>query len=225
MASLKQGIDPQIADLRKGLIEAQTDAIRDRLQTAQEKRTAAAEKVKFLAERTAARADNLLKEVDDAIKLVGATTTGIIGAGARNVPGTDAYRLNRIIDTLKANIGFQELQDMRQSSPTGGALGQIAVKELDMLQSVLGSLDTAQDSKTVKANLNKIKTHYERIRDDMRGKLGEVSHTGPATGIPAGSTLPVLPASTPTATPSWTPTTGGSGGGRFIGFEPAPGGR
>lgn len=67
--------------------------------------------------------------------------TGLVGSGLSLVPGTDAYGLSSDMDTIKANLGFEELQDMRDASPTGGALGQVAVQELEMLQATKGKLD------------------------------------------------------------------------------------
>ena len=48
------------------------------------------------------------------------------------------------IKTIKAQIGFGELQDMRQNSPTGGAVGSLSAPEFDNLASMLGDLNIAQ---------------------------------------------------------------------------------
>ena len=107
-----------------------------------------------------ARADFVLGKVKEAIGQSGVTTTGTLGAISRNIPGTGGYNLNKTIDAIKANIGFAELQAMREASPTGGALGQVAVQELNMLQSVLGSLDTAQSQDQLEKSLYAIEKHY-----------------------------------------------------------------
>jgi hypothetical protein len=46
---------------------------------------------------------------------------------------------------------------MRQASPTGGALGGVAVEELKMLQSALGNLDTNQSPEKFANELRKVK--------------------------------------------------------------------
>jgi hypothetical protein len=57
---------------------------------------------------------NLVKQtIDDALKETGFFTTGGVGRLAAAVPGTPAYDLARRIETIKANIGFNELQRMR----------------------------------------------------------------------------------------------------------------
>ena len=106
------------------------------------------------------RANFVLSKVGDAIKQTGFTTTGAVGSIARNIPGTGGYDLNKTIDAIRANVGFGELQAMREASPTGGALGQVAVQELNMLQSVLGSLDTAQSQDQLLRSLYSIEKHY-----------------------------------------------------------------
>jgi hypothetical protein len=115
------------------------------------------------------RADFVLGKVGEAIKDTGFTTAGPLGAVGRNIPGTGAYNLNKTIDSIKANIGFAELQAMREASPTGGALGQVAVQELNMLQSVLGSLDTAQSPQQLEKSLYAIEKHYQGWKRAVKG--------------------------------------------------------
>jgi hypothetical protein len=51
---------------------------------------------------------------------------------------------------------------MRQASPTGGALGQVAVQELDALQSTLAALNQDQSPSQLTARLNEVKDHYTK---------------------------------------------------------------
>jgi hypothetical protein len=90
---------------------------------------------------------------------------GVTGWGSllADVPGTQAKGVAGMISTIKANIGFAELNDMRQASPTGGALGQVSNKEIDFLQSVLGNLDQAQSKEDVLRVLNDVKYWYNYI--------------------------------------------------------------
>ena len=86
--------------------------------------------------------------------------TGATGKIMRNVGGTDAFDLNSTVDSIKANIGFDTLAEMRRNSPTGGALGQVAVQELNMLQAARGALDTAQSEEQFLQALDGIEKHY-----------------------------------------------------------------
>lgn len=105
----------------------------------------------------------VLQDIDKAINQTGWSTSGLGGAILGKLPGSGATDLRATTDTIKANIGFDRLQQMRESSPTGGALGGIAVQELNMLQAVLGSLDQAQGPEQLRANLQRLKEIYEPI--------------------------------------------------------------
>ena len=107
-----------------------------------------------------AHANKVITDVLDAKNLVTGLTTGLIGKGQSFVPGTDAFTLKERIATIKANLGFDRLQQMRDASPTGGALGQVAVQELQALQSSVASLDVGLPKKELDKNLGKIQTHY-----------------------------------------------------------------
>ncbi len=111
-------------------------------------------------EGAVSHANKVITDVLDAKNLVTGMTTGLIGKGQSFVPGTDAYTLKERISTIKANLGFDRLQQMRDASPTGGALGQVAVQELQALQSSVASLDVGLPKKELDKNLGKIQTHY-----------------------------------------------------------------
>lgn len=111
--------------------------------------------------------------------------TGIVGKALGIVPGTTAYALTEdSIKTLKARIGFDELNKMRQESPTGGALGQVAVKELDFLQSSLASLEPGLGGPKLIANLKAIDKHYENFINALDDEL-KAAQTKQANLTPA----------------------------------------
>jgi hypothetical protein len=53
------------------------------------------------------------------------------------------------------------LQAMREASPTGGALGQVAIQELAMLQSTVASLEKGQSRENLERGLRQVKQHFE----------------------------------------------------------------
>ena len=131
----------------------------------------ASEKTEKLGALAESRAAIVSKKVDQALEKIGAFgifTTGATGKALGYVPGTKAYDLETILDTIKANVGFKELQAMRESSPTGGALGQIAVRELDFLQAAVASLDRGQSPAELKKNLAEVKQHFENWKGVMQ---------------------------------------------------------
>lgn len=115
-------------------------------------------------------AGKVITDVQEASNLIGGMTTGLVGKAQALVPGTDAFNLNQRLLTIKANLGFDRLQQMRDASPTGGALGQVAVQELNALQSTVGSLEIGQDRKELSKNLEKIEHHYNNWIRTTRGE-------------------------------------------------------
>lgn len=140
-------------------------------------------------------ANIVLQDIDKAINQTGWSTSGLGGAILGKLPGSGATDLRATTDTIKANIGFDRLQQMRESSPTGGALGGIAVQELAMLQAVLGSLDQAQGPEQLRANLQRLKEIYEPIAAKAAAypnaaQFGFDGTKSPESGAPAPSSQP-----------------------------------
>lgn len=109
-------------------------------------------------------------------------STGFIGGVLKDIGGTPAKNLTALTTTIKANIGFDRLQRMREESPTGGALGQVAVQELEALQSTLGSLDNSQTNAQFVGNLERLEAQYQKsmqeiynaaIKDQAEGKINK----------------------------------------------------
>jgi hypothetical protein len=113
-------------------------------------------------------ADRIISTIDQAIPLIGYTTAGV--AGALNIPGTEGRDLETALTTIKANLGFDRLQQMRDASKTGGALGQVAVKELEALQATVASLDRGQSPDKLRENLQDIKYYYDRWSKAVKGE-------------------------------------------------------
>ena len=117
---------------------------------------------------------NLLDDGDMEAADTSAWTAGPLGMLAKFVPGTSATNLQATIKSIVANIGFDKLQDMRLQSPTGGALGQVAVQELESLQASIANLEQSQSPSQLKENLGVVMKHYERflkLAKENRGKL------------------------------------------------------
>lgn len=97
------------------------------------------------------------RNIDEAIALVNGYSTAGWGAALKSLPATDAHTLDQKLQTIKTNIGFDKLQDMRTNSPTGGALGGVSDFENRNLQAVKGSLDQYQKAEVLIDNLNQLK--------------------------------------------------------------------
>ncbi len=103
-----------------------------------------------------AKKDIVQTEIANAKKKLGSASTGLAGSVLKLVPGTQAFALKENIKTILANVGFEELNQMRAESPTGGALGQVAVQELVYLQAVRGSLEQARTAEELRDVLERL---------------------------------------------------------------------
>lgn len=109
--------------------------------------------------------ERIVSSVDELMGRANNDTLGIGGKIKRQIPGTAAANFSADLNTLKANIAFGALQQMRDASKTGGALGQVSEKELALLESTLGGLSLDQSPENFKANLEKIKGSIQRFNE------------------------------------------------------------
>lgn len=155
---------------------------------------AAEEKAKVGDRRTDLKANVVVQDIDRALGQIGDNpfmTTGPIGQLTENWGGFPANDARALISTVKANAGFQELQAMREASPTGGALGSITEKEIAYLQSTIGNLEQSQGSQQLIDNLKRVKNAYlDIIHGEGNGPAREQLSfdTAPAADGPARPT-------------------------------------
>ena len=132
-----------------------------------------------------AKATASLDLINSIIPRIGRYTAGLGGTALRGVAGTPAFDLQSDIGTIKANLGFDTIAEMRANSPTGGALGSIAVQELTALQAAVASLDTSQSPEQLRRNLERVQKHYKAwlatLGGDPAAPAGrDAAYRGPA---------------------------------------------
>lgn len=128
------------------------------------------------------RAQRTVQSVDELMGKVSGWNSGF-GSLLSPIPETDARDFAAELDTLKANVAFNELTAMREASKTGGALGSVAVREMELLQSALGALDPGQSPTNLKAQLQKVKDSIGRWENANGAMPAAAPSAGPA---PAG---------------------------------------
>lgn len=123
-----------------------------------------------------ASATQVIQQLDELARSVNrvATSKGLdknfgVQGYVPNMPGGDAANAYALLDTLKTQGAFAALQEMRNASKTGGALGAISDREGQMLQNAMAPLGKAQSPQQVRQSLQTILDHIEaskaRIRD------------------------------------------------------------
>lgn len=154
----------------------------------------AAEARKGDPSKTAIEALNrIIKKIDtinvDAGDNNGWFETGYTGSLNRKRPGTAAYDLAADLETLDANAAFKALQEMRDASPTGGALGAISEKELSLLKSTVANLDPDQSLEQFQANLKNARDVYMGMLAKVPGNNATaLGYDGGLAGKSAGGT-------------------------------------
>jgi len=128
-----------------------------------------------LVQKDIARASEIIRR--------GSSVAGL-GGLTGFIPGTDTANLTALLDTIRANVGFNELAAMRQNSPTGAALGGVSDRDVILLTSVLGSLETSQSEDQLLYNLDRLGEllagRDQRLRQAFEADFGNAS-TGPAS--------------------------------------------
>lgn len=126
-------------------------------------------------------ADVVVQDVDRALGLVGSDTAGF-GSLLQKIPGSNARNLDALLTTIKANVGFDRLQAMREASPTGGALGAVSDFESRQLQATLGNLEQSQTPEQLKYNLQRFRDTYLDIIHGPGNRPAEGADTAPQPG-------------------------------------------
>lgn len=180
--------------------QAETEAMRARLPIEQQKAQQKADIAKQAKGREVRkglvsttslldRLANAAKELRDAPGL-----SGIVGVEGHfpDYPGGEAAHARALLETLKSQIGFGVLQNMREMSPTGGALGQVSEMENRLLQQNLAALGTNQSEADFKKSLNKV----IQYANDSKNRLQRAYQTtygdsSDSQGVmPPGGTVP-----------------------------------
>jgi hypothetical protein len=110
---------------------------------------------------------DFLVEKIDAGGLFNLPEAGIVG----NVLGTlginqDAVDFKNELASVQANVAFDRLQQMRDASKNGGALGSVTEGELDLLMAAYGNIKQSTSPKKLKENLLYIKEIMTKIEND-----------------------------------------------------------
>lgn len=88
--------------------------------------------------------------------------TGITAPAMASIPGTDAYTANELLKNLLSRAFITEIQSMRAASPTGGAVGSVAVAEMDSLSKIQASLTLGMKKDEFKKQLQQYVNNAER---------------------------------------------------------------
>lgn len=181
----RQAIETQAAIERtRGTEEAKADVERQKGRN----------KARLALDQATARIGRVDSLVESILPRIGAMTAGWGGNMLANIPGTAASDLRKDIGTLQAIAGFDELNAMRASSPTGGALGNVTERELAFLQSVVRNIETSQSPEQLRRNLldfqREVRDSWDRVRQAYELDYGSIYGPAPSDGAGAPAGVP-----------------------------------
>jgi hypothetical protein len=125
----------------------------------------------------------VVQDVGRALEILG--TAGPFGAGRGAVvgrldPESTASALNDLVTSVKGNIGVDQLQQMRNASPTGGALGNVTERQLEGLQGLLGSLKVEGRRELLEDNLKRV---FNLYMDQIHGTPEQIRALAATAGL------------------------------------------
>ena len=176
-ADMQSGILPQ--EVGQSAVQKETT-----FETPQQKRTLELEQSKKKADASFRALSSQSKIIDsnieDAKKLASGMSTGM-GSLLSIIPETDASDLSSILKTIKADAAFTTLQEMRNNSPTGGALGSVSERELALLESAKTSLEQSQSKEQFLRKLEEYKQVRKKALNNVKQAYKETYGEDPSS--------------------------------------------
>ena len=152
----------------------------------------AEERQRIELEREQMTAEMLVDDIDRIGQLVQSATlptTGLAGGVLANIGGTAARDIRALLDTVKANIGFDQLKAMRAASPTGASgLGQLTERELSRLEALMGNLEQSQTQDQFLRNLDRVREEFNMVVHGQRQPPGTSSIMPDPSAMPRPTT-------------------------------------
>jgi len=115
--------------------------------------------------------DRQERYINQALENTGLLSTGFASI-SKFMPGTPARQLEESLKPILGEAAFGRLQQMRDASKTGGALGQVSERELGLLESAMGALSTSQNESQFRANLlayrKQLRESHARIQEQYK---------------------------------------------------------
>lgn len=121
------------------------------------------------------------EDIARALPLVNWWTTGPLGSLTQYALGSESHQLSTFISGLESNVIIDRLNAMRQTSPSGGAMGNLTEKEGERLAATLGSLKQSQKPDDLRHNLVRLGNIYADMAYGTPEEIGDMLRSGKIT--------------------------------------------
>ena len=105
-------------------------------------------------------ADAAIKSLDEVLTRVSPLSVGM-GSLLKSVPSTDAADINALLKNVQASTAFNELKDLKEDKTT---LGQVAVKEIELLQNAATALDMGMSTPLFRKQAEQLRAKFETTK-------------------------------------------------------------
>lgn len=196
LVALMEQADPEAAVKRAGEIVDASNEMFQEDQKYTRNVTESTDKIVAYANKTL----NLLREIKPALleeeannkgfiqnwaQILGDTGLAIAASDRNPLAGTKAKQLAALLSANQAENAFSRLQQIRDESPTGGALGPVSDREIEFLISAGGNLGFGQGTEALERQLEEI---IQRAQNLQQSRLTLFQDQYAARG---GNLLPV----------------------------------
>jgi hypothetical protein len=125
----------------------------------------------------------------------------ITGFAAGRIPGITGpgREAEALYDKISARGQFQELQNMRNASPTGGALGNVSNAEGERLRAAFAAIDRKQNAPSVRNALDQAIQQAEQSKQRVREAYDMTYEYRQSRAAPAPAAAGNFPAPPPAA--------------------------
>lgn len=148
----------------------------------------AASQAKGRKEQQARAGGTVVQDLQRALNIVqakpsatGRSASVILGLPEVARAETDVQAAKGFVESALSNVGLDTLQQMRENSPTGGALGQVPIQQQQRLEQVLGSLDLTQRKEVVEDNIKRVINIYMDIIHGSPDQVEQAYQSGEIT--------------------------------------------
>lgn len=145
---------------------------------------------------SSASMDRLALAANEAMKHPGLPGTAGLRGMIPNIPGSEAANAAALLNTLKSQVAFGVLQDMRNNSKTGGALGSVSDAEGKRLEANLAALEKSQSVEQLQSSLQKIIDYTGGAKERLLGAYN-LKHGDPAPKAADGQSKSSKPSAPP----------------------------
>ena len=105
-------------------------------------------------------ADAAIQSLDKVLERVSPLSVGV-GSLLKGIPSTEAANINALLKNVQASTAFNELKDLKEDKTT---LGQVAVKEIELLQNAATALDMSMSPELFKEQALQLKARFETTK-------------------------------------------------------------